>query len=356
MTSRDAWLDNAKMALVTLVVVGHAWTLLPDLAVNEWLYDFLYAWHVPAFVLVTGYLSRSFSWTRPRLLSLVTTVAVPYLVFESLMSLFRMHVGGEQLEDVFADPHWPLWYLAALFLWRLATPVLRSTPWMIPVSVVVSLVGGTFAGETLDFSRVLGFLPFFVIGLHATPERLAVLGRPRLRPVAVGIIAGTAALALLTDRLASTEWLYYRTRYDDLGVPPLEGMATRGVLLAIGLAASLAFLALVPRTAGWFSRMGAWTLVVYLGHGFVVKSASYAGWDDWSDAHPLLSFPLTTALAVALALLLALGPVARRLDLVVDPYGAILRATEPRRRRTADADEPAATGSEREPEPAGAPR
>ena len=52
------------MLLVTLVVVGHAWTLLPDDRVAGGLFDFLYAWHVPAFVMVTGYLSRSFTWTR----------------------------------------------------------------------------------------------------------------------------------------------------------------------------------------------------------------------------------------------------------------------------------------------------
>ena len=36
---RDPWFDNAKMALVVLVVVGHAWTLLPLLtsrAVQAW--------------------------------------------------------------------------------------------------------------------------------------------------------------------------------------------------------------------------------------------------------------------------------------------------------------------------------
>ena len=27
---RDPYFDNAKMLLVTLVVVGHGWTLLPD--------------------------------------------------------------------------------------------------------------------------------------------------------------------------------------------------------------------------------------------------------------------------------------------------------------------------------------
>jgi fucose 4-O-acetylase-like acetyltransferase len=311
---------------------------------------------------VTGYLSRNFTWTRSRLLSLVTTVAVPYVVFESLMSLYRMRVGGEHLEDVFADPHWPLWYLAALFLWRLATPVLRSTPWLIPVSVAVSLAGGVFAGELLDLSRVLGFLPFFALGVHATPERLAVLARPRLRPVAVAVLVGVAALAAFTDRLASTEWLYYRSRYADLGVGALEGAATRGVLLVIGLAAALSFLALVPRRSGWFSQMGAWTLVVYLVHGFAVKTAAYAGFDDWSAAHPLVSLPLTTALATGLALLLAAGPVARRLTTLVDPYGAILRATEPRRRSTPQAEqalapEPRATPeSAREREPVGASR
>ena len=59
---RDPWFDNAKMALVTLVVLGHAWTLMPWNGTTDVLYDFLYAWHVPAFVFVTGYLSRGFQW------------------------------------------------------------------------------------------------------------------------------------------------------------------------------------------------------------------------------------------------------------------------------------------------------
>ena len=50
--ARDPWLDNAKMALVTLVVIGHAWALLPADGVLGHLYDFLYAWHMPAFVFV----------------------------------------------------------------------------------------------------------------------------------------------------------------------------------------------------------------------------------------------------------------------------------------------------------------
>ncbi len=139
--ARDPWLDNAKMTVVTLVVIGHFWAVLPDTTFNDHFYDFLYLWHIPAFVFVTGYLSRSFEWTRTKLLGLLTTVVVPYVIFESLYALFRIRVGNDRFDDLYADPHWPLWYLAALFLWRRvrggdarpapghrATAVLRARP------------------------------------------------------------------------------------------------------------------------------------------------------------------------------------------------------------------------------------
>jgi len=318
---RDPWFDNAKMALVTLVVVGHSWTLLSLSGITGHLYDFLYAWHVPAFVFVTGYLSRSFSWTQARLWQLVRTVAVPYIVFEAAIALFRVYVGGERLEDLWADPHWPMWYLSALFFWRLVTPVFKAIPGALAVAVAISLVAGLYAGDTLDSARILGLLPFFVMGLQATPERLE---RLRGRPQAVaGVVVMVAifVLATWTDRWASTEWLYYRARYDELDVGDGRAFLTRAVLLLIGTAGAWAFMALVPRLTGWFTRMGAWTLVVYLFHGFVVKGASYAGYGDWAAAHVGLALPLTSLVAVLLALVLAWRPVASRLDLAVDPLG-----------------------------------
>jgi hypothetical protein len=77
----------------------------------------------------------------------------------------------------------------------------------------------------------------------------------------------------------------------------------------------------VPRRGGWFTRMGAATLVVYLCHGFAIKGLEYAGYGGWADAHPVPAFVLTTAGAVGLALLLASRPVAGVLEHVVDPFG-----------------------------------
>ncbi len=235
---RDPWLDNAKMALVTLVVLGHAWTLLPMVGVDEVLYDFLYAWHVPAFVFVTGYLSKSFAYTPTRLWQLVRTVVVPYLIFEGLLAVFRVYVGGENLERLFENPHWPMWYLAALFFWRLLTPVFRPLPGSVAVAVAVatSLVAGVWAGDTLDMARVLGLLPFFVLGLHATPERAARVFAAGRRPVAAVVLVAIGVLAVWTDRLASTEWLYYRSQYGELDVSDARAVATRAGVILVGAA------------------------------------------------------------------------------------------------------------------------
>ena len=322
--ARDPWLDNTKLTLMTLVVVGHFWAVLPDTTLNDHFYDFLYLWHMPAFVLVTGYLSRSFEWTRPKLLGLLTTVVVPYVIFESLYALFRIRVGDERFDDLYADPHWPLWFLAALFFWRLATPILKRHPVAIPVSVAISVVGGAYAGETLDLARVLGLLPFFVLGLHLTGDRLAVLRTTRAGIVGAVVLLTVFASAGLVDVLFGTEWLYYRSRFDTLGVDDATGMAIRLGLLAVGSLASLAFLAVVPRRGGWYADAGRWTLVVYLFHGFVVKGVGYTGFGDWADSHGVTALGLTTLIGIAVTLTLSWNPLARRLNWVVDPYGSVL--------------------------------
>jgi len=319
---RDPWFDNAKMALVMLVVVGHSWTLLPHNVVNDQAYDFLYFWHVPAFVFVTGYLSRSFTWSSARLVALVRTVVVPYVLFETALALFRVYVGGEQLEDLFRDPHWPMWYLSALFFWRLMTPVFRPLRGGLLVAIVLSLVAGLWVGDTLDVARVLGLLPFFVLGLKATPERLALLrGRPPLKVAAVLTLVGLVVLAHWTDGWATTEWLYYRSEYAALESSDARAVLVRAAVLVLGTVGAWAFLSLVPRVGGWFATMGSASLVVYLFHGFVVKGLEYSAYPDWAAAHPVLSLPLTTLGAMALALVLAWQPVARRLGVLVDPVG-----------------------------------
>jgi len=321
MHSRDPYFDNAKFLLVTLVVIGHSWTLVPASVVQNWLYDALYAWHVPAFVLITGYLSRNFSWTRAKLWMLVRTVAVPYVIFEGLLAWYRHTIGGVDFHHLWADPHWPMWYLSALFFWRLATPVFKRIPAPVLVAVVLSLTGGLWAGNIADAARIFGLLPFFVLGLRLRPEHWERLRGPRIRRAAPVVLGAIVVLSFFMAGRISTEWLYYRSRYSVMDAGPLDGFATRAVVLTIGLAGALAFFALVPRQRNALSVRGRATLEVYLCHGFVVVTVLYSAFPAWASAHPITALVVTTVGATALSATLASPAIADRLRVLTDPLG-----------------------------------
>ncbi len=310
------------MGLVTLVVVGHLLALLPVDGPGGRLYDFVYLWHMPAFVFVSGYLSRGFRFTSARLWQLVTTLLVPYLVFEGALGWFRIHVGGERLEDMWADPHFPLWYLLAMVAWRLLTPIFRPMWGGLVVAVGVSVASGFVTGEWMslfDLPRILGFLPFFVLGLKATPERMEWL-RGRV-PALLGVasFAAIGVLAVSLAEWADRSYLYYRP-YEMIGDPTPTAVLTRLLVLGVGAAGAFAWLALVPRITGWFTAMGSATMVVYLFHGFAVKELEYVGFVTWAHDRQWLGLVAAVGLGVAIALGLAVRPVRRVLERIVDPF------------------------------------
>ena len=316
---RDPWFDNAKMLLVTLVVIGHTWPYLPGTTFNDRLYDWMYLWHMPAFVMVTGYLSRSFTFTRLKLRRLVTTVLLPYLVFEGLLALFRTHVGGESFDTLWVDPHWPMWFLAALFVWRLATPLLQRIPHALPLTFALALAGGIVGSSVLDSHRILGFLPFFAVGLLADQRHLDLLRSTRARIAGLVVLAAGVLVATWVDLTIGKEWLYYRSGYAELDTSWWEGILVRSALLAAGVAMSLAVLAWVPRSTRWFTRLGSASLVVYLFHGFFIKGASYAGFEDWAADRPVLSLVVATLGGISISLLLSWRPVRKPLEKVISP-------------------------------------
>src|SRR5947209_6560895 len=64
-SSRDPFFDNAKLLLVVFVVIGHNWyPLIGHSRAVKAAYMVVYAFHMPAFILLSGYFSRRFE-ARP---------------------------------------------------------------------------------------------------------------------------------------------------------------------------------------------------------------------------------------------------------------------------------------------------
>ncbi|MDT0183703.1 acyltransferase family protein [Microbacterium sp. ARD31] len=321
--SRDPWLDNVKMVLVTLVVVGHAIGLVEATDGSHWVYDFIYLWHIPAFVFVSGYLSKSFEWDRRRMKSLVYTLAIPYLIFEPALFYYRRDVVGEGVEyPLWIEPHWTMWYLIVLLMWRLITPILKRHWLFLPLSVVVSLAGGLWDTDALMIPRFLGLLPFFVLGLHLKPRHLKHLDDVWVRLTAVPALVGIGVMALYTDEWAETALLWYDTGYNSLPIDNEIIWQTRLTVMMVGLLGAFAAMSLVPRRSlGWFTTMGTATMVVYLFHGFVIKTAKLAGWPDVTAAYPVAGLVVTVVAAIGLTMLLASPPVRRVLEPFTNPLG-----------------------------------
>ncbi|WOF22047.1 acyltransferase family protein [Microbacterium betulae] len=323
--------DNARFACIVLVVLGHAiQRLVYDSDVAYALYLAVYAFHMPAFAIISGYFSRSGPPSRRQMVRVVTDILLPYIVFEVLWWFAKWLVEG-RAEPNITQPSWTLWFLLALGIFRLVLPYLALLRWPLAWSVLISVGAGYLPNidSTFSLSRTLGFLPFFVLGWwlrrHDVVERFGLLRR---RPwwLSVGA-AGLLALAGWVAWAGIDLWreveLRYWFFYDDAYVDLLShhmwwAGAVRLATIAIGVALSAAFFSLVPRRRTPWTRLGQYTMYVYLLHSFVLypfrESGVLRGLDPtW------FWLPVMCLLSIAVATLLATRPVRWLTGPLVEP-------------------------------------
>lgn len=190
MKERNLKLDNAKGILITLVVIGHM--LLPIQGTTRGVTNFfymIYAFHMPAFVFVSGLLAQHIYIRVPNRYfngrRWCSTLWL-YLLFQFILFFSEIPAYGRttRFPDFLHTSGAP-WYLLALLLWYLMIPFFyayRNFPcsliaWIL--LTIMSLAGGYLAsgalaglGDFLALDRVIAFAPFFFAGYFIGPERL----------------------------------------------------------------------------------------------------------------------------------------------------------------------------------------
>ncbi len=319
---RDPYFDNVKYAAIVLVVVGHFWNR-GEGRIMDAAYLLLYAFHMPVFIMISGYFSRNFRTTEGRIGRLVATVLVPYLIFEMAYSLFDRAVGDpahpQRLTPT--DPYWIMWFLLALFIWRLTTPIWLSLRRPVPVALGLAVAATVMHGIGGDFQlrRVLQFLPFFVLGLVLKPEHFALIRRRSTRVLAVPVSLAAAVIAYWAVPRMSIAWLYHQDSATALGVSAPVGAVMTVALFVCSLALSICFLALVPGRKLPVSDLGARTISAYLLHGFVIKAVELTDWYHAPWRHTPAGQIGVTVGAVAVATLLCSSPVHKAVRFLVEP-------------------------------------
>ncbi|WP_435849594.1 acyltransferase family protein [Streptomyces tibetensis] len=341
---RDSFFDNAKYLAIVLVAIGHAWEPLRDgsRAVTA-LYTLVYALHMPAFIVISGYFSRRFDAGPERIKRLVTTVVVPYVVFEVAYTYYTRWTSGDPDRAIsLLSPLYLTWFLAALFIWRLTTPVWKLLRWPLPVALVIAALAtlSPSIGDDLDLQRVLQFLPYFVLGLLLKPEHFRLVRRREMRLLSLPVVAGALAGAYWITPRWDYAWLFHRSSAEELGAPGWYGPVMTLALFGCSLLLVACFLAWVPGRRTWFTALGAGTLYGYLLHGFAVQGAKHFGWfgPDW--IHRPVGEITVTLVAACVMTALCTPPVRRLFRCVLEP-----RLEWAFRREAAEAPRAAPTGA-----------
>jgi fucose 4-O-acetylase-like acetyltransferase len=319
--ARVPFWDNARFATVALVVMGHAIQRQTSDSDNALiLYLFIYAFHMPAFAIISGYFTKASPPSSRQMLKVLTDVLLPYVIFQGIWTLVQWLVEGDTSLDL-AQPHWTLWFLLSLAVFRVMMPylVLLRFPliWAIALSVAVGYSPGV--DSTFSLARTIGILPFFVLGWQLRQWKVAdwwMRLKAGVWPVRIAALAAfgiwlTVVVANIhAFRDLSVHWFFYDDSYSGLKAQDWWAGFVRLGLLALAAVLSAAFFALIPRRQTFWTAFGQATMYVYLLHSFVLYPIRQSGVlkDDHSSATWLLTMVFA---AISIAIVLA-SPIVRK--------------------------------------------
>lgn len=274
--NRDGRLDSLKGFLILLVVLGH---IIGECGVTScdtnsywggvrlWIYLF----HMPLFVLLSGYFSRRKNKARELFQSL-KSIAVTLVVFQILSLLLLYFVRHEFSFEYLVRPYWTLWYLMSLLLWRIMlqfTPekLLQRPILYLVITTIISIASGLVLpyGYVFAIQRALSFYPFFLLGYYMGQEWIKIPINKNTKVVALIVIISFSCMVFTGVWPNSTIKLLlgaYRFPFNQLPIKLL--------LFVCSIMMSLSFYVVFKESSG-LAKIGRDSLFYYLYHGIIIQ-------------------------------------------------------------------------------------
>lgn len=267
--NRDYLFDNYKVFLIFLVVVGHFTG--PSVSCNDFLRILkwiIVSFHMPAFIFISGYFSKK---ALP-VLTIIQRLAIPYVVYEIIYYLWYTFVTHKDTGLHLLKPKFTLWYLLALFLWRVLTPYIKKIPFYMIVTVIAGILIGfsNMEDNLLTIPRALVYFPFYLAG--ADFDRKTLTKWRTSSKVKTGAMIGILVIAVFLTyvglkRAAPMQVFYGRYNYISMKQGMAEGILWRMLLYVIGFFMTFCVMILMPEKRLPLSYIGTRTMAVYLFHG-----------------------------------------------------------------------------------------
>lgn len=303
--TRDYRIDTIKGLLIILVIMGHIIIELDNAnIINHGVMGLIYIFHMPLFILISGYLTKHPSQQEPlQMWKGVGNILVTLVIFHLLSACCTYLRYGIFLEPLKMFPFGALWYLLSLACWRIMlyyTPkrLLGQPLLYLGMGIVISLLSGltNLLSSCPSLQRTLNFYFFFLLGFY---YRQGDFNTPlwHNNKLHAGIAVVTLPLLL---------WLFPRCGNVMNGADyyGLDGMPEKAMVLICSIAVTLLVFNLT-RDNRWLRHIGKDSLFYYVYHILVLALivTPLVKYFQWPSSFPFIA--LYTALAVLILLLMS---------------------------------------------------
>ncbi|WP_026883133.1 acyltransferase family protein [Clostridium akagii] len=264
---RNYLFDNLKVLLIFLVVVGHSLeNYIDNNMVLRGMYFFIFMFHMPLFIYVSGYFSKNVEKCRK---NAIKDLLIPFIFFNII---WYISVGNFKFPIYYAG--WTLWYLLSLFIWRFFLIDIIKVKWLLGLSIILGLFVG-FDDKyvyLLSFTRTFAFLPFFLFGYYSNNITIKkIKSYPKIISVLGLISIGSFAFLITKYSVVNYRFLYMSESYKSFGLGVVQGMLLRALFYILAIIVSIFIINLVSNRKFNLSKIGANTMIIYLGHIYAIR-------------------------------------------------------------------------------------
>lgn len=240
MKERIHWIDISKGIAIILVVIGHVISsyhqagLYNDSHLFNFTTQFIYSFHMPLFMIISGYLSglRKPKGTKiQQIIQYLINYGIPYIIFSVVWVLMKMIMANYtntkssvfELFEIMWFPVSFMWFIFALMIMQIIQVIVSSSNKIFKLIHLLIALAGYFVRpflvswfKNLRFSDCIlnDFLRtyvFYLIGIYVTEFVIKILDNYK---IPITIISGVLLISenvlvyFYTDLLNST-YLYF---------------------------------------------------------------------------------------------------------------------------------------------------
>lgn len=327
LNNRSAWFDNMKCLLIICVVIGHLISgTNQQCAFMGVVYKFIYIFHMPAFLFLSGFFMKKRIQNREYGKSF-TKLVIPYILISIVLAFVYTKIGRAWPGGTFTllYPLYALWYILALIVYAFVTPTFVKCKYALPISFLcMFLVGLGTSNEYLTFQKTIAFYPYFLLGYYIPYKKIEFLKKKRYMALGILFFIGLAFFVYYLQNHIYVNTLTLGRPYGEHpnNLPATTAFFYRLCFVPLSILAIFAIIAVAPRKKHWYTYVGTNCVYVYLLHTIIIVLWRYFGvrYGIYERINSWYELIIYIALGVVLCFILASKYVRKWMRPLVQPH------------------------------------